>query len=63
MTKIILTNGDVCLVEETAEQVSQEISSSIEWIRLTLLIEAVNGQQHGKQALFMKSAIAFWYEH
>lgn len=61
MTKITLINGGVCLVEETVEQVTQEISSSIEWVRLTLILEAIDGAQDMRSAMFMKSAIAFWH--
>ena len=61
MTKITLVNGGVYFVEETVEQVASVISTSREWVRLTLILEAIDGAQDMKYAIFMKSAIAFWH--
>jgi len=62
MTTLILTNGERFDIKETAEKVTGEIDASVDWIRLTLIIDKLNSNRKENQCRFMIASIACWYE-
>ncbi len=61
MTTLALLNGKKYNIKETADQVTEEINASIDWIKLTLVRDNLNSNPKEEECRFMKAAIAYWY--
>ena len=61
MTTLALLNGKKYNIKETADQVTEEINASIDWIKLTLVRDNLSSNPKEEECRFMKAAIAYWY--